>query len=52
MSRMYQGCKSLINFELSNINTKSVTDMLEMFDGCESLKNIDLSKINTKMLLI
>ena len=47
MSHMFYECNSLKNFDLSNFNTKNVTDMSNMFYGCYSLTNIDLSNFNT-----
>ena len=46
MSYMFYGCKSLINIDLSNFNTKNVRNMSYMFYGCNSLTNIDLSNFN------
>ena len=47
---MFNGCKSLINLNLSNFNTEkeNVNNMNDMFDGCENLNNIDLSNFNTQ----
>ena len=44
---MFSGCSSLINIDLSNINTNNVTDMSYMFDGCSSLIDINLSNFDT-----
>ena len=44
---LFYGCSSLTNIDLSNFNTKNVTDMGGMFSGCSSLTNIDLSNFNT-----
>ena len=38
MSCMFYGCHSLKNLDLSNFNTKNVTNMNNMFYGCKSLK--------------
>ena len=40
---MFSGCESLKKLNLSNLNTKNVTDMSNMFDSCKSLKNLNLS---------
>ena len=48
MNGMFSGCSSLTNINLSNLNTKNVTDMRCIFDHCYSLTNIDLSNFNTK----
>ena len=47
-SLMFYKCKSLKNIDLSNFNTKNVTNMRDMFSWCESLVNINLSKFNTE----
>ena len=48
MSYMLRECKSLTNINLSNFNTKNVTNMAEMVRDCDSLTNIDLSNFNTQ----
>ena len=45
---MFYHCKSLTNLNLSNFNTKNVTNMCCMFNGCKSLTNLNLSNFNTK----
>ena len=35
---MFYQCKSLTKIDLSNFNTKNVTDMYSMFAGCSSLR--------------
>ena len=47
MSCMFSGCTSLKELNLSNFNTKNVTDISLMFSGCSSLKEINLSNFNT-----
>ena len=42
MSPMLDGCKSLTNVDLSNLNTKNVTDMRYMFCYCYLIKIIHL----------
>ena len=43
---MFSDCSSLTNINLSNFNTKNVSDMSFMFYGCSSLTNINLSNFN------
>ena len=38
MSKMFMGCGSLKNLDLSNFNTQNVTFMNGIFSGCSSLK--------------
>ena len=45
---IFGGCSSLTNINLSNFDTKNVTNMRGMFYGCSSLTNIDLSNFDTK----
>ena len=45
---MFFDCKSLININLSNLNTQNVTNMGDMFSNCSSLANINLSNLNTQ----
>ena len=45
---MFKECSSLTKIDLSNFNTKNVTNMYSMFSGCSSLTKIDLSNFNTK----
>ena len=47
MSYIFYECSSLININLSNINTSNVTLMNSMFSGCSSLINLDLSSFHT-----
>ena len=46
MSSMFQDCESLKYLNLSNFNTKNVTNMSWMFSGCSSLKELNLSNFN------
>ena len=43
--------KNAIFIDLSNLKTKSVTNMRSLFDSCESLKSIDLSNIDTSKVI-
>ena len=47
MGRMFHGCSSLKELNLSNFNTSKVTYMESMFNGCSSLKELNLSNFNT-----
>ena len=35
MREMFNNCKSLNNLDLTNFDTKNVTNMREMFNGCK-----------------
>ena len=48
MNSMFEECNSLTYIDLSNLNTKNVTNMGCMFNGCRSLLNINLSNFKTK----
>ena len=45
---MFNKCKNLTNIDLSNFDTKDITDMSYMFYGCENLTNIELSNFDTQ----
>ena len=47
MSKMFEGCSSLKELNLSNFNTSKVTSMSSMFYGCSSLKELNVSNFNT-----
>ena len=47
MNRMFNGCSTLKELNLSNFITNNVTDMSKMFSGCSSLKELNLSNFNT-----
>ena len=42
------GCKHLVDLNISSFDTSNVTNMMFMFGGCLSLETLDLSKFNTK----
>ena len=44
MNAMFYGCNILTIIDVSNFDTKNVTDMSDMFYGCNNLTNIDVSK--------
>ena len=44
---MFYDCISLLSLDLSNFNTKNVTNMHSMFHNCKSLLSLDLSNFNT-----
>ncbi|WP_311438586.1 BspA family leucine-rich repeat surface protein, partial [Hallella colorans] len=48
MFGMFGGCSSLTSLDLTNFNTKKVTDMRSMFFGCRSLTSLNLTNFNTK----
>ena len=48
VNSMFSECKSLVSVDISQLNTKNVTDMSYMFYGCNSLISLDISKLNTK----
>ncbi|MBQ6207949.1 MAG: BspA family leucine-rich repeat surface protein [Oscillospiraceae bacterium] len=47
MWRMFNGCYSLTELDVSYFNTTKVTDMGMMFAGCGELKTLDLSHFDT-----
>ena len=47
MEQVFNGCRSLRELDLSNINTSNVTTLYGMFDGCYSLRELDLTHMNT-----
>ena len=51
INHMFCECSSLINIDLSKLNTENVTNMSYMFGDCSLLLNIDLSNINTKKVI-
>ena len=44
---MFNKCSSLTFLNLSNFNTKNVTNMEDMFSYCSSLTFLDLSNFDT-----
>ena len=48
MSLMFYGCHSLINLDISKLNTGNVKYMNLMFRNCKSLKNLNISNFNTE----
>ena len=47
-SYMFCKCNNLIDIDLSQFDTKNVTNMICMFICCKNLKSIDLSSFDTK----
>ena len=47
MFRMFAGCRTLTNINLSNFNTSNVTSLSQMFYECSSLTSLNLSNFNT-----
>ena len=46
-NRMFSGCSSLTELDLSNFDTSNVTDMGYIFQGCSKITNLNLSKLDT-----
>ena len=47
ISKMFKGCTSLTNINLTGFDTSNVTNMSDMFRECSSLTDIDFSGFNT-----
>ena len=47
MCGMFDGCSALTTLDVSNFDTKNVTDMSNMFSGCR-LTTLDLSNFDTQ----
>ena len=47
MSGMFSSCRNISILDVSNIETKNVTNMEGMFQYCENLLRLDLTNINT-----
>ena len=45
---MFEGCDGFTTLDVSNFDTKNVTDMSGMFRFCFTLKTLDLSSFNTQ----
>ena len=45
---MFQGCKNIIDIDLSKFETSYINNMGGMFRGCKNLININLSSFSTK----
>jgi len=48
MSLMFYGCHSLVNLDISKLNSENVKYMNLMFGNCKSLKSLDISNLNTE----
>ena len=48
---MFYKCTDLCDIDLSNFNTKNVTNMSFMFHRCESLANLKLTNLNTEKVI-
>ena len=48
MGWMFFGCNNLTTLDLSNFDTKNVTDMQSMFNICNNLTTLNLSNFDTK----
>ena len=47
-NHMFCECDRFIKLDLSNLNTKNITNMSWMFNKCKSLTNLNLSNFNTQ----
>ena len=47
MGYMFWGCANLKEIDLTNFDTKDVTDMNRMFGGCQSLVELNLTSLDT-----
>lgn len=45
--KMFYGCKSLENIDLSRFDTRNIVNMCCMFTDCKNIKQLDLSCFNT-----
>ena len=45
---MFDGCTSLISFDLRNFYTYDAASMINMFYKCRTLRNLDLSGFSTQ----
>lgn len=52
MGRMFQGCRSIKDIEMSGLDSSSVKGMASMFYDCSSLERLDLSGLNTSGVYI
>ena len=50
-SRMFAGCGSLAQVDLTGLDVSGALDMSSMFQGCSSLENVDLSGFRTPNLM-
>ena len=44
---MFSGCSKLIQLDLSNFDTKRVTNMASLFNNCQALAQLDISNFDT-----
>lgn len=51
MAYMFEGCKSLINVDVSNFDTSKVANMYFMFKNCWTLTTLDVSNFDTSNVL-
>ena len=47
---MFSGCYNLVSLDLSNFDTRSVTDMSNMFSYCYKLEKININNFNTSLV--
>ena len=51
MESMFNGCKNLVELDLTNLKTNYVKNMNYMFNNCSKLKTLDLRKFKTNSLV-
>ena len=50
MCGMFSYCETLTSLDLSNFDTKGVTDMNSMFSFCSSLKYLNIDNFDTRLV--
>ncbi|WP_185481663.1 InlB B-repeat-containing protein [Listeria innocua] len=50
-NRLFYGAGSLTSLDLSNLDTKQVTSMVQMFYGASSLTSLNLSNLDTRQVM-
>ena len=50
-SKMFNGCKDIIEIKFINFKTDEVTNMNNMFSECSKLQNLDVSSFNTENVI-
>ncbi|WP_315404910.1 BspA family leucine-rich repeat surface protein, partial [Hoylesella saccharolytica] len=48
MSRMFEGCISLTELDVTKFDTRNVTDMRDMFFECSALTKLDVTNFDTR----
>ena len=52
MNRMFSGCSSITNIDVSNFDTSKVTNMGGMFEFTDSLQSLNISNFDTRKVTI